>query len=148
MVTPIHLPKYPSQQSRKPGMYNDCFIGFLIPFSPSDLLAPANDICHQVFWGVPKGYLYKCSEASLGRWWVFPPLSSPRQWVSTPGGTLSVPGGPHVLAVQMARWEGDRSLLGFSLGRLPKQRCLNHTSLHQFSYSLQVSHASFYPVSY
>lgn len=69
----------------------------------------------------PGGFLFQVVWSKSGRRWVFPRLSASRQCVSTPVGTLGAPSGPCVLAVHVTRWEGDRSPLGFIVGRLPSR---------------------------
>lgn len=147
MMTSMNLPKHHSQQNRKPGLCSDCFIGFPSPSLHLTFSCLQMIFATKYFWESPGGVFP--SALSLGQWGVVLPLGASRQWVSTPMEMWGACRVPKVLAIQVTRWEGDRSPRGFAPGRLPKQRCSSHMYLHQCSRrsSLQATHTSFYSVS-
>lgn len=147
MMPPLNSPKHQSPPKSKPGVHNEHVIAFdlLLLVWPS---VSGKWFTHQVFWRAPRGCLYKYSVASLDKWWVLPPLGASRQWISTPMGTPVPPRVPRALGVQVARWEGDLSLLVFAVRGIPKQSCFCHMSLHKSSQrgSLKATHSPFCPI--
>ena len=113
----------------------------LIPFSQSS----SNDIPHSVFLRVPMGCLYMCCIASLGRWWLLPPLAVSRQWVTN---AMGISCSSRILKCLVLRcldgrkpflcllWEGSPSIVA----------CATHACKFSLWHSLLTSHMLFCPL--